>query len=157
MPKVKLMIKQLDSNEKSVVELSGRWFDELRQVYRPTELALSNKNSTKSEWSCFGFHVDQVLVGVVEAKQVGSELQLSSLAVAPSFRQKGVARKLVDFVVTQFKPINSVSVWCVEQTGNVAVFKALGFNVVQRFDSDFFILADGSKAVEVQLKQKVTA
>ncbi len=124
MPKVKLMIKQLDSNEKLVVELSERCFDELRQVYRPTELALSNKNSTKSEWSCFGFHVDQVLVGVVEAKQVGSELQLSSLSVAPSFRQKGVARKLVDFVVTQFKPINSVSVWCVEQTGNVAVFKA---------------------------------
>ncbi|WP_413777504.1 GNAT family N-acetyltransferase [Vibrio cidicii] len=109
------------------------------------------------EWSCFGFHVDQVLVGVVEAKQVGSELQLSSLAVAPSFRQKGVARKLVDFVVTQFTPINSVSVWCVEQTGNVAVFKALGLKVVQRFDSDFFILSDGSKSVEVQLKQKVTA
>ncbi|EKL0034179.1 GNAT family N-acetyltransferase [Vibrio vulnificus] len=151
------MIKQLDPNEKSVVELSGRCFDELRQVYRPTELAVSNKNRAKREWSCFGFHVDQVLVGVVEAKQVGSELQLSSLAVAPSFRQKGVARKLVDFVVTQFTPINSVSVWCVEQTGNVAVFKALGFKVVQRFDSDFFILFDGSQAVEVQLKQKVTA
>ncbi|MBE4602093.1 GNAT family N-acetyltransferase [Vibrio navarrensis] len=115
------MIKQLDVNEKSVVELSERCFDELRQVYRPTELAVSNKNSAKSEWSCFGFHVDQVLVGVVKAKQVGSELQLSSLAVTPSFRQKGVARKLVDFVVTQFKPINSVSVWCVEQTGNVEV------------------------------------
>ncbi|HDZ9686330.1 TPA: GNAT family N-acetyltransferase [Vibrio cholerae] len=148
------MIRQLDANEKSVVELSERCFDELRQVYRPTEVAVSNKNSAKSEWSCFGFHFDEVLVG---AKQVGSELQLSSLAVAPSFRQKGVARKLIDFVVTQFKSINSVSVWCVEQTGNVAVFKALGFNVVQRFDSDFFILSDGSKAVEVQLKQKVTA
>ncbi|TBT52149.1 GNAT family N-acetyltransferase [Vibrio parahaemolyticus] len=157
MPKVKLMIKQIDANEKPVVELSERCFDELRQVYRLTELAVSNKNSAKSEWSCFGFHVDQVLVGVVEAKQIGSELQLRSLAVAPSFRQKGVARKLVDFVVTQFKPINSVSIWCVEQTGNVAIFKALGFNVVQRFDSDFFILSDGSKAVEVQLKLKVTA
>ncbi|MCF8780975.1 GNAT family N-acetyltransferase [Vibrio sp. IRLE0018] len=148
------MIRQLDANEKSVVELSERCFDELRQVYRPTVVAVSNKNSAKSEWSCFGFHFDEVLVG---AKQVGSELQLSSLAVAPSFRQKGVARKLIDFVVTQFKSINSVSAWCVEQTGNVAVFKALGFNVVQRFDSDFFILSDGSKAVEVQLKQKVTA
>ncbi|WP_170320345.1 GNAT family N-acetyltransferase [Vibrio cidicii] len=151
------MIKQLDANEKSVVELSERCFDELRQVYRPTELAVSNKNNAKSEWSCFGFHVDQVLIGIVEARQVGSELQLSSLAVAPSFRQKGVARKLVDFVVTQFKRIDSVSVWCVEQTGNVAVFKALGFDVVQRFDSDFFILSDGSKAVEVQLKQNVAA
>ncbi|MGR3033888.1 N-acetyltransferase, partial [Vibrio vulnificus] len=29
------MIKQLDSNEKLVVELSERCFDELRQVYRP--------------------------------------------------------------------------------------------------------------------------
>ncbi|EPF9620626.1 GNAT family N-acetyltransferase, partial [Vibrio vulnificus] len=28
------MIKQLDANEKSVVELSKRCFDELRQVYR---------------------------------------------------------------------------------------------------------------------------
>ncbi|TOI16725.1 GNAT family N-acetyltransferase, partial [Vibrio parahaemolyticus] len=63
MPKVKLMIKQLDVNEKSVVELSERCFDELRQVYRPTELAVSNKNGAKSEWSCFGFHVDEVLVG----------------------------------------------------------------------------------------------
>ncbi len=43
------MIKQLDANEKSVVELSERCFDELRQVYRPTELAVSNKNSAKSE------------------------------------------------------------------------------------------------------------
>ena len=151
------MIKQLDANEKSVVELSERCFDELRQIYRPTELAVSNKNSAKREWSCFGFHVDQVLVGVVEAKLIGSELQLSSLAVDPSFRQQGIARRLVDFIITQFKSINSVSVWCVEQTGNVAIFKALGFNVVQRFDSDFFILSDGSKAIEVQLKQKVTA
>ncbi|HDY7997780.1 TPA: GNAT family N-acetyltransferase [Vibrio vulnificus] len=151
------MIKQLDINEKSVVELSKSCFDELRQIYRPTESAVGNKHSAKSDWSCFCFHVDQVLVGVVEAKQVGSELQLSSLAVAPSFRQKGIARSLIDFVVTQFKPINSVSVWCVEQTGNVAIFEALGFNVVQRFDSDLFILADGSKAIEVQLKQKVKA
>ncbi|EPW6543603.1 GNAT family N-acetyltransferase, partial [Vibrio vulnificus] len=51
------MIRQLDANEKSVVELSERCFDELRQVYRPTELAVSNKNSAKSEWSCVGFHV----------------------------------------------------------------------------------------------------
>ena len=151
------MFQQLDANEKLVVELSERCFDELRQVYRPTKLAVSNKNSANCEWSCFGFHVDQALVGVVEAKQVGSELQLSSLAVASSFRRKGVARKLVDFVVRQFKPINSVSVWCVEQTGNVAIFKALGFNVVQRFDSDLFILSDGSKAIEVQLKQKIVA
>ncbi|MFW1376690.1 N-acetyltransferase, partial [Vibrio parahaemolyticus] len=34
------MIKQLDVNEKSVVELSERCCDELRQVYRPTELAV---------------------------------------------------------------------------------------------------------------------
>ena len=157
MPKVKWMIKQLDINERSVIELSKSCFDELRQIYRPTESAVANKHSAESDWSCFGFHIDQVLVGVVETKQVGSELQLSSLAVAPSFRQKGIAKSLIDFAIRQFKPINSVSVWCVEQTGSVAIFEALGFNVVQRFDSDLFILTDGSPALEVQLKQEVKA
>ncbi len=80
------MINQLDVNEESVVELSKCCFDELRQVYRPTELAVSNKNASKNEWDCFGFYIDQILVGVVEVKQIRSELQLSSLAVAPSYR-----------------------------------------------------------------------
>ncbi|QUJ66195.1 GNAT family N-acetyltransferase [Photobacterium sp. GJ3] len=152
------MIVQLDVNDKSVVELSKSCFDELRQFYRPTEVAVSNKNSVKSsKWSCFGFHVNGCLVGVVEAKLVGSELQLSSLAVAASFRKKGVARSLVQFLGTYYKLIHSVSVWCVEETGNVTIFEALGFHVAQRFESDLFILADGSKATEVQLKRKVTA
>jgi ribosomal protein S18 acetylase RimI-like enzyme len=151
------MIKQLDVNEESVVGLLKCCFDELHQVYRPTELAVSNKNAFKNEWDCFGFYIDQILVGVIEAKRIHSELQLSSLAVVPSYRQKGVARKLIDFVITQFKPIDSVSVWCVVQTGNVNFFKSLGFNVVQRFDSDFFMLSDGSKAIEVQLTRILTA
>ena len=151
------MIKQLDIYDEAVAKLSQQCFEELRQIYRPTEIAEKNKAQETDGWKAFGFYSDEVLVAVVETKLLGSVLQIRSLAVDSNFRRQGIARSLLKSTISYFQSANSVSVWCVEQTGNVAIFIALGFKVVQRFESDYFVLANGEKAVEIQLKQKVTA
>ncbi|MFA0570583.1 GNAT family N-acetyltransferase [Vibrio gallaecicus] len=151
------MIKQLEVSDESVVQLSQQCFEELRKIYHPTEMAKINKTREPGEWKCFGFYSGGALVAVVKAKLVDSELQISSLAVMPNFRRQGVARSLLKSTISHFQSVCSVSVWCVEQTGNVAIFIALGFKVVQRFDSDYFALANGETAIEVQLKQEVAA
>ncbi|MDF4359577.1 hypothetical protein P3514_20010, partial [Vibrio parahaemolyticus] len=55
-----------------------------------------------------------------------------------------------------FSNADLLSVWCVEQTGNVAIFEALGFKVAERVESDIFELADSSnlKAIEVRLERQ---
>lgn len=56
-----------------------------------------------------------------------------------------------------FPHANQISVWCVEQTGNVNVFESLGFKVVERVESDYFELTNTSdeKAIEVRLERKL--
>jgi len=151
------MIKQLDNDDKAAVKLSQQCFKELRKIYRPTKIAEKKKEQETNEWQSFGFYANEVLVAVVEAKLLGSELQIRSLTVDSNFRRQGIARNLLNATISSFPSANSISVWCVEQTGNVAIFHALGFKVVQRFESDYFVLANGEKAVEVQLKQKITS
>ncbi|MDN3685519.1 hypothetical protein QW180_26060 [Vibrio sinaloensis] len=38
-----------------------------------------------------------------------------------------------------FSNAGLLSVWCVEQTGNVEIFEALGFKVAERIESDIFL------------------
>lgn len=57
----------------------------------------------------------------------------------------------------QYDGILGASVWCVEQTGNVKVFEALGFTIVKKMDSALSELTDGNSATEVQLQRVVTA
>ncbi|HDY7699692.1 TPA: hypothetical protein RQK02_004551 [Vibrio vulnificus] len=55
-----------------------------------------------------------------------------------------------------FSNAGLLSVWCVEQTGNVEFFEALGFKVAERIESDIFELVNRSsvKAIEVRLERQ---
>ena len=151
------MIKRLPSTDASLVELSNTVFAELRNIYRPTALAQQNKMTSADDWSYFGYYSQQRLIAVVCVKLNGDTLHLSALAVASTSRRKGVARHLISEVQQMFPHANQVSVWCVEQTGNVNVFESLGFKVVERIVSDYFELTNTSdeKAIEVRLERKL--
>ncbi|WP_228842000.1 GNAT family N-acetyltransferase [Vibrio parahaemolyticus] len=79
-----------------------------------------------------------------------------TLAVMPECRKKGVARSLILEAERMFSNAGLLSVWCVERTGNVEIFEALGFKVTERIESDIFELADSSnvKAIEVRLERQ---
>lgn len=148
-------IKLVDVNHADVITLSKQCFGELRQIYRPTQQAKQNKAASTREWTCFGYHKDDQLVGVIETQFLDGEIHIRGLAVAREARRQGVARSLVDFVTSHYVNAHLASLWCVEQTGNTAVFQALGFRVVQRVESEIFTLVNSTnlqtKAHEVLL------
>ncbi|MFH4432830.1 GNAT family N-acetyltransferase [Vibrio diabolicus] len=94
--------------------------------------------------------------GFIKVKLAGKTLNLSTLAVMPECRKRGVARSLILEAERMFSNVGLLSVWCVEQTGNVQIFEALGFKVVERVESDIFELTGSSnaKAIEVRLERK---
>ncbi|CAH1235011.1 Acetyltransferase [Vibrio harveyi] len=150
------MIKQISGTDQSLLSLSKTSFSELRKIYRPTSEAQRNQASSTDEWTCLGYYLDHQLVGLIKAKLSGNKLNLSTLAVMPECRKRGVARSLILEAERMFSNADLLSVWCVEQTGNVEIFEALGFKVAERVESDIFELADSSnvKAIEVRLERQ---
>ncbi|MFB1070692.1 GNAT family N-acetyltransferase [Vibrio diabolicus] len=153
------MIKQISGTDQSLLSLSQTSFSELRKIYRPTSEAQRNQASSTDEWTCLGYYLDHQLVGFIKVKLAGKTLNLSTLAVMPECRKRGVARSLILEAERMFSNVGLLSVWCVEQTGNVQIFEALGFKVVERVErveSDIFELTGSSnaKAIEVRLERK---
>ncbi|EGQ8277098.1 TPA: GNAT family N-acetyltransferase [Vibrio parahaemolyticus] len=149
------MIKQISGVDPSLLSLSNTSFSELRKIYRPTSEAQRNQASSTNEWTCLGYYLNHQLVGIIKVKLSGKTLNLSTLAVMPEYRKKGVARSLI-LEAERMSNAGLLSVWCVEQTGNVEIFEALGFKVAERIESDIFELADSSnvKAIEVRLERQ---
>ncbi|WP_229648488.1 GNAT family N-acetyltransferase, partial [Vibrio parahaemolyticus] len=154
--KEKSMIKQISGTDHALLSLSKTSFSELRKIYRPTSEAQRNQASSTNEWTCLGYYSEHQLVGLIKVKLSGKTLNLSTLAVMPECRKKGVARSLILEAECMFSNAGLLSVWCVEQTGNVEIFEALGFKVAERIESDIFELADSSnvKAIEVRLERQ---
>ncbi|MDF4972384.1 GNAT family N-acetyltransferase [Vibrio parahaemolyticus] len=152
-----ILIYKLTGANEQFNSLTKIAFDELRTVYKPTELARKQKSQSSETWESFGYFLGKNLAGCLEAKITNEVMNVRSLAVAKDYRRQGIARKLIDGVLSEFTAVKTISVWCVEQTGNVTVFEQLGFKVTQRLCSELFELPDGSKAVEVNLTRGATA
>ncbi|MCP4322309.1 MAG: GNAT family N-acetyltransferase [Alteromonadales bacterium] len=150
------MIKQLDSTDPALLSLSKAGFSELRNIYHPTYEAQRNKAISVADWTCLGYYLEPLLVGIIKVKMADNTLSLSSLAVAPEYRKRGIARSLISEAEQIFPTANMLSVWCVEQTGNMEIFEALGFKVAERIESELFELADNSnkRAIEVRLERR---
>ncbi|RZR32795.1 GNAT family N-acetyltransferase [Vibrio vulnificus] len=89
------MIKQISGVDPSLLSLSNTSFSELRKIYRPTSEAQRNQGSSTNEWTCLGYYLNHQLVGLIKVKLSGKTLNLSTLAVMPEYRKKGVARSLI--------------------------------------------------------------
>ena len=130
------------------LDLSRRCFVALREVYRPRS-GVTGRGS--KGWQSWGAVEEGRLLAVIDARVNAGYLELSALAVEPAYRRRGLARALIDAVHTHLAPDLGASLWCVEQTGNLAIFDALGFQPVWRGESAIFILPCGATATEVKL------
>ncbi|MET2947372.1 GNAT family N-acetyltransferase [Vibrio owensii] len=142
------MLKRVSSENPSVVSLTRDCFQELRAIYSPNKTA--KPTSSKDEWVNYAYYLEGRIVGCVKAKLTDDELQLSGLAVESASRKQGIARRLI-MALCELYSVNALSVWCVEETGNVEIFKALGFEVLQTESSPLFSLTNGRPATEVKL------
>ena len=143
------MLKRVSSENPSLVSLTKDCFQELRAIYFPNKTA--KPTSSNDEWVTYAYFVDAKAVACIKVKSTNSELQLSGLAVDRAYRKQGFARRLITATCELYNSAKTLSVWCVEETGNVEVFKALGFEVLQSEESTLFSLTNGNSATEVKL------
>jgi len=60
------------------------------------------KNYVESNTTFFGFHIEGEIVGVIEVSTKEKTTHINSLVVSPKFFRQGVAKQLMEFVLTNF-------------------------------------------------------
>jgi len=120
----------------------------LRETYRPGKHALENKIQLRAHLQGLVAVSDDCVVGTVQYYFQDQSLKIIGLGVHPDFRRRGVARNLVSYLaeIGKTKNVNDLKLHTIKETGNVEVFKRLGFIVaVERKD----VLMESSKFEEL--------
>lgn len=104
----------------------------LRQAYRPNAVALANREVVVSRMSRLVAMIDDQVVGTVLYDIGNGSVRLVGLGVHSDYRQRGVARAMVDALrdVGERAGAEALFPHTVKETGNVGIFEHLGFSVV---------------------------
>ena len=98
-----------------IVEVKGRLHDSRilsvisHSVYRPSEeklAALADKFESDKDIRAFAYDGHGVFCGVIVLKELeNGEFEIRSIAVAPSFRRRGIASILISYAVEDRKSV----------------------------------------------------
>lgn len=144
-------IVPISSEDTAHKALQHSCFQALRNVYTPRQTAHQIQKSRTDNHQAFGALILGTLVGSLEAQFDGHSVSIRSVAVDHQYRKQGIAGKMIKAAMGSYASAQSISLWCVEQTGNVSVFEKIGFTITQRIESDILILTNGSPVIEVQM------
>ena len=136
-----IVIRDASSDDEPAIDdLSRSAFEELRRIYRPSQAALSGKAALDVALSrivAVGGRDD--IIGTVQYRVEAPRLHLIGLAVHPTHRKIGVARRLVDHLaeLARRRSLGCISLYAVKETGNPAVFERLGFRSIRTQPADW--------------------
>lgn len=131
---------------------------ELRAVYAPKpRTAIAPVSHSSPGLRVVAVDHTNTVVGVAEYLAHPLTLYVQGIAVAPAHRRRGVAGILLDHITTLTVDMRlpSVQVATIKETGNVEIFKRLGFAVVEERTSERFLGQHGQPVTEVTLKRSV--
>jgi len=140
-------------------EVSRLAKEDLRQIYRPTDVALKQRSTLASTMRHLVAVVGGRVVGVVQYRAAGRELCLLGLGVHPSARRRGVARALVQHAegIARDCGYTDVTLHTVRETGNVDIFERLGFIVESEAATTLFQSDRFPNLSEVAMRKRVAA
>jgi ribosomal protein S18 acetylase RimI-like enzyme len=109
----------------------------LREVYRPKPSFARNKISKHLE-RLVAIERDRI-VGAVRYYVEDPILRIIGLNVHPDFRKKGVARELIRALeeIARQQKIARLQLATIKQTGNVEIFRRLGFKIIEEREDNF--------------------
>lgn len=125
----------------------------MRNIYTPKESAKRVVAGNQSESIGIAALIESELVGSVDTFADTDELRISCLAVHPDFRQRGVARSLLIHAEQLARESNcpKMTLYTIKETGNVEIFKRLGFSIVAETIADWCTSENFSILHEVQM------
>ncbi len=132
--------------------------EELRRVYRHRIDAPPARCDDEGFRTLVASDTAGRILGVIECRAEGPDLQVRGLAVHPEARQRGIARALLshlDGEAGRFG-LSSLTLKTIHETGNARIFDRLGFEVVGRAPSERYVGRDGATVTEVTLRRSAS-
>lgn len=133
----------------------GHMTDSLRRFYKPTDDAYARRARTQSRRTRLVTVDAGLVVGTLEYLKEGDVLRVIGLAVHERHRRRGIARALVEHLASMGADMGcrALSLSTVTATGNVPIFRALGFDVVSVGPAEFCISQTGESLQEAFLER----
>jgi ribosomal protein S18 acetylase RimI-like enzyme len=123
-----------DDDEKQVKHIVSLATIILRKTYQPNtnkENVIKNTNNMpqKNEIKTLVAESNTNIVGLVQYLKNSDSVHIQGLAVDPKFYNKGVARALVNKInsIAKDAQFDHLTLTTIKETGNIIVFKKLGF------------------------------
>jgi ribosomal protein S18 acetylase RimI-like enzyme len=154
-----MIIREAQPKDDSQIALiRGSATATLRAVYHPNEQALARKVAESKSLTRLVAEVEGRLVGTLEYGEGQDLIKFLGLGVLSQCRRKGVARALIEELNRRAarKKLSKLSLWCVKETGNVEIFRKLGFEVVAEEPSTYFTSDSFPCLTEVLMERAVT-
>jgi GNAT superfamily N-acetyltransferase len=101
--------------------------------------------------------VNRTIVGTVTYAPKDDRLHLRRLAVDAAFRRRGITRAFVEHVSERAKDaqLRALSLYTIEQTGNVPIFERLGFRRLHEVPAGWAVSTCGEELHEVFMEKEV--
>ena len=151
-----LVIRDMaDSDIEAVREVSVAAVASLRAVYRPSQRALRRRTKRKSRRSGFVCLSDGEIVGSVEYEERDDALHVIGPLVLPSHRRRGIAGLFMDHLteIGTAKGLRALSLNTVRETGNVEIFKRLGFCALHESPDEWSESVTGEELTDVYMER----
>jgi GNAT superfamily N-acetyltransferase len=145
------------ADARRAAEIDGHAADDLRKVYRPTDAALLRRSELDQALQGLVAVIEDRVVGVVRYRLATKHLWFLGLGVDPAARRRGVARAMIQHLegIARTSGCTTIGLHTVRQTGNVEIFRRLGFTVESEAPTDLFVSQSFSELSEVVMRKQV--
>lgn len=134
------MIKKIDNSNEEVADQIFTVFQKSYKVeaqligvldFPPLLRSVENIENSKTQF--YGFLENKCLAGVIEVSLKGKCLDIDSLTVDPSFFRKGIANKLISYVLDVFDLSEAIVETAVVNLPAINLYKKHGFVEFKRW------------------------
>lgn len=131
-------------------------FEPVRKIYRPSTEMIAHAQSLELERLVATD--DERIVGTVRFRVDSERVGVIGLAVEPSRQRRGVARAIVEALreIAIERGCRELGLFTIRQTGNVEVFRRLGFAVMWERPETWSTSTCGEDLVEVYMLRPVS-
>ncbi len=130
--------KAVDADAEGIKEVVESAIIPLRKIYKPTKAAYKRRKSKRKLRIRLVCIYKNKIAGTVEYEVQEDKLHIMGPMVHQKYQRKGIARALIDYIsnIASDSGKNALSINTCKQTGNVAIFKKIGFKVIKESKDD---------------------
>ena len=94
------------------------------------------ENYIKSKTTFFGYHIKEIIVGIIEVSTIEKATHINSLVVSPHFFRQGIGRNLIDYTLQNFSSKIFTVETGLENIPASKLYTSFHFKEVKQWDTD---------------------